>query len=63
MEKAVAKCNRLDPNTDPEGAIMVSGLMAGISVGSEQDSPSPGVGCRFLPITDPDGDQVVFFGE
>ncbi len=42
---------------------MVSGLMAGISVGSEQDSPSPGVGCRFLPITDPDGDQVVFFGE
>lgn len=42
---------------------MVSGLMADIRVGSEQDEPSPGGGRRILPITVPDGNQVVVFGE
>ncbi|GAA1809417.1 hypothetical protein [Brevibacterium celere] len=42
---------------------MMSGLMAGISVGSEEEAPSPGRGRRILPITVPDGNQAVFFGE
>ena len=31
--------------------------------GIDHDEPSPGGGQRILPITDPDGNQVVFFGE
>ncbi|MFC9443925.1 MULTISPECIES: hypothetical protein [unclassified Brevibacterium] len=42
---------------------MVSELMAGISVGSEEDESSPGGGRRILPIAVPDGNQAVFFGE
>ncbi|WP_152347904.1 VOC family protein [Brevibacterium sp. CFH 10365] len=33
------------------------------SAGIDHDEPSPGGGRRILPITDPDGNQVVFFGE
>lgn len=31
--------------------------------GIDHDEPSPGGGQRILPITDPDGNQVVLFGE
>ena len=42
---------------------MVSGLTAGINVGSEEDEPSPGGGHHILPIAVPDGNQPVFCGE
>ncbi|WP_181275668.1 VOC family protein [Brevibacterium oceani] len=33
------------------------------AVGNDHDEPSPGGGQRILPVSDPDGNQVVFFGE
>lgn len=33
------------------------------AAGIEHDEPVPGGGRRVLPIVDPDGNQVVFFGE
>ena len=33
------------------------------AAGFEHDGPAPGAGRRILPIADPDGNQVVFFGE
>ena len=33
------------------------------AAGFEHDGPAPGGGRRILPIADPDGNQVVFFGE
>lgn len=32
------------------------------AAGIEHDGPQPGGGARILPLTDPDGNRVVFFG-